>query len=373
MAAELSFQDLYFEENKDKLKVYFLKYFYFEIPNSELQKISEFTVKDSTISFETTQNKAERLFNRLISQYIESELKTLKGTKAVYIYKPPVVGSLRFGLVDRDTNLIEVRPITGCNLNCIYCSVGEGIESDKIDYVVSKDLLISEFKKLAEKKTNIEAHIGPQGEPLMYAHLAELIKGLKAVDNVNVISIDTNGVLLTPEIIDKLADAGLTRVNLSMNALDPELAKKLAGTGYKMDLIIAPVMLSGINEQEMPKIIEFAKSIRAKVGIQNFLEYSGGRNPVKQIEWPDFYSKLKKWELDYGVKLILTKEDFGISKQKTLEKPFKKNQTIEAEIIYDEYAGAKSRLIKIPFTKIRGRARVKITRDKDNVYFGIVL
>ena len=386
MGAELEFQDLSFEARNNAVRAYFMRYFYFEVNNTELEKIARFSIEKHKISFETTQAKAERQFKRLISAKMP-DLRTLKGNSAVYVHQLPIIGSLRFGLVDRDSNIIEVRPITGCNLNCIYCSIDEGMGSCKTDYVVDKDLLVSEFRKLAKNKTDAEAHIGPQGEPLMYSHLIGLIKDLSETPNVKTISIDTNGVLLTPEIIDQLAEAGLTRINLSINAIDRELAKKIAGCNYsiekvmetakhiaeKLELLIAPVFLPGINDNEIPKIIEFAKSVNARLGIQNFLEYKGGRNPVKQLGWDDFYRKIQEWEEKYGVKLRLTKEDFSIVSQKTLEKPFRKGQVIDAEIIYDEYAAAKDRLIKIKPTKQKGKARIKITRDKHNVFFGTIV
>jgi len=152
MGAVLGFRDLVFEDKEDFIRVYFLKYFYFDMPKQELEKIADFSIDKNKIMFDTIQIKAERQFNRLISKHIDNDLKTIKGTRAKYIYKPPIIGSLRFGLVDRDTNCIEIRPVTGCNLNCIYCSIDEGIESNRTDYIIDKNLLVSEFKKLIENK-----------------------------------------------------------------------------------------------------------------------------------------------------------------------------------------------------------------------------
>ena len=383
----MEFKDIVFEDRQDVIRAYFLRYFYFDIQKKKLNKIAKFSINKSKITFNTTQTKAERQFQRLISKRVLEDLKTLKGNKATYICQPPIIGSLRFGLVDRDTNCIEIRPITGCNLNCIYCSINEGIESSKADYIVAKDVIVSEFKKLIENKKEVEAHIGPQGEPLMYAPLIELIREISQIDKVKTISIDTNGLLLTKDLVDRLAEAGLTRINLSINALNPKLAKKIAGCNYnierildiakyissKIELLIAPVLLPGINEQEMTKIIEFAKSANAAIGIQNFLEYKGGRNPVKQLSWQDFYNKLEQWAEKYKIKLNLCREDFNICEQKTLEKPFRKGQAIDAEIISDEYARSKGRLIKIPGTSKRGKIKLKITRDKHNIFFGYIL
>jgi hypothetical protein len=387
MGAVLEFNDISFAEDKGKIRVYFLRNFYFDIDASELNEIAKFSIKSANaIEFEAAQAKAERQFQRLLAKHIENSLKSLKGNRAFYIRQPPILGSLRFGLLDRDTNLIEVRPITGCNLNCIYCSIDEGIESEKIDYVADKDLLVSEFRALVKNKKDVEAHIGPQGEPLMYSKLTELIADLSKIPNVKTISMDTNGVMLTKEMVDRLKEAGLTRINLSLNSLDPELAKKIAGCSYnvkrvietaeyiakKMDLLIAPVYVPGINDSEIPKLIELAKKLNAKIGIQNFLEYKGGRNPVKQKPWEEFYEMLKTLEKEHNAKLILSAEDFGINEQKTLEKPLRKDDVVRADVIYSEYAAAKGRLIKIKPAG-RPKVKVKITRDKHNIYFGSVI
>ena len=185
--AELIFNDLGFEEKKDTIRVSFLKLFYFDLNKSELPD-KNFIVGKNKITFKTiSQQKAERKFNNLLLKNFENLKNKLNSKKTIYIHKNsgiPLIGSLEFGLVDRNTNLIEIRPITSCNLNCIFCSV----DQDKriIDFVVEKDYLVDEFKKLVEFKqcSNIEAHIGTQGEPLLYEPLAELAKDLRKIEQV---------------------------------------------------------------------------------------------------------------------------------------------------------------------------------------------
>ena len=41
----------------------------------------------------------------------------------------PLIGCIAFGLIDRGTNLIQIRPFTGCPLSCIFCSVDAGPRS----------------------------------------------------------------------------------------------------------------------------------------------------------------------------------------------------------------------------------------------------
>jgi hypothetical protein len=393
--AELNFEDLSFEEEKDKIKVLFLKLFYFHINKQDLDKIGNFEIKKHIIEFKNiAQKRAERKFHQLLEKGFKELKNTLNNKPTIYIHKNsnmPLMGNVSFGLVDRGTNIIEIKPITSCNLSCIYCSVDEGRRP--VDFVIEKDYLVDELKKLVKVKNidNIEAHIASQGEPLLYAPLADLINDISGIKKVKTISIDTNGNLLTKEKADRLIKAGLTRFNFSINALDDKLANKIAGAYYdtkkikeictyissKVDLIITPVMIPGINDKEMPKIIEFAKKLGADIGIQNFLSYKFGKNPVKPITYDEFYAKLKQWQDKYGIKLIKSIEDFNIVEAESPKKPFKKGEIIEAEIVcpgrlkYEKIAVAKERTISIPnCQKDKGKIKLKITRTKHNIFIG---
>jgi len=396
--AKLEFEDLSFEQNKDSIRVIFLNLFYFDVKNSDLNKIADFIVEKNSIDFKKIDEKrAGRKFNLILEKGFSNLKNKLTSKKAVYIHKNsgiPLIGNGAFGLVDRNTNIIEVKPITSCNLGCIYCSVDQNKRI--VDFVIEKGYLIEEFKKLVEFKqvSNIEAHIASQGEPLLYAPIVDLVKDIAEIKQVKTISIDTNGVLLTKEFIDKLVEAGLTRFNLSINALEPALAKKIADSRFydikkikeiaeyiskKCSLIIAPVLMRGVNDEEMPKIIEFAKSINADMGIQNFLPYKFGLNPVKPMPFENFYKKLEEWQDKYKVKLIKSVDDFNIKETKQLPKPFRKDEIVEAEIVCpgrlpgEKIAVAKQRSISIPnCIKEKGKVRIKITRAKHNIFIGAV-
>ncbi len=395
----LEFRDIGFEEREDSVRVKFLKIFYFDIPKAELDKISEFDVEDHAIIFiGAKQNKAEIRFNHLLSIGFSQLKNRITGKDAVYVHRNsgiPLIGTNYFGLVDRDTNIIELKPITSCNIECIYCSVAQ--EKRAVDFVVEKDYLVEEFRKLVKLKNcdEIEAHIGGQGEPLLYGDILGLIKGLSNIPEVKTISVDTNGTLLSEKLIDELVEAGLTRMNLSINAMDPELAKKMSGFPYdierikkmagyiasKIDLIIAPVLVPGINEQEIPKIIQFAKKIKDKdvwLGIQNYLEYRFGRRPAKQMDWDDFFALLKKWEKEFDI--CLTKMPFTFLKTSKLEKPFKRREIVKADIVCrgrfrnEMIAAAQDRAIAVPQChKKKGKVNLKITRSKDNIFSGVVV
>src|SRR3989339_165420 len=358
--AELTFKDLSFEKEKDKVKVNFLKIFYAYIGNKSLEKIAPFEVNKNSITFKNaSENNARRKFEFLLANTFKNLKNRLNNKSAYYVHQSsgiPLLGTNYFGLVDRGSNVIEVKPITSCNISCIFCSVDEGPKSRrKVDFVVEKDYLVDEFKKIVEfkKSKNIDAHINAQGEPTLYADMVELVRDIMSIPGVKTSSIDTNGLLLTKQYVDELAEAGLTRMNLSIHAMDPQKANHLAGYPYnlakvleiaryipqtKMDLIIVPVWMPGYNDEELPKLAKFAVEIGAgkncpPIGIQNMMHYRFGRNPVKEAPLEQFYAKMRALEKEHGIKLIFDKHAFNVEELPEYKKPFKKGQIVECEIV----------------------------------------
>ncbi|MFH1182364.1 MAG: radical SAM protein, partial [Candidatus Woesearchaeota archaeon] len=302
--SEITFEDIKFEEQSGKVIVRLLKIFSTTLNNADLEKIGAFAVKDGELIFDNVSEKsALNKLLMLLQKAFEHLRNDVTGHSAVYIHRNsgiPLLGSAAFGIVDRNSSMIEVKPITGCNMNCIFCSVDEGLSSKKTnDFVVEEAYLVEECSKIvAFKKVACQIVINTHGESLLYSRVAELVKDLKAIPNVTDVSLITNGTLLTRELIDRLASAGLGSLNISVNAITPEKAKILQGTALydakkvqemaeyaakKVKVILAPVFVQGYNEGELKKIALFAKKIGAKTGIQNFLRYSGGRNPAQQL------------------------------------------------------------------------------------------
>ena len=308
----------------------------------------------------------------------------------------PLIGHNAFGIIDRGTNLLQIRPITGCNLNCIFCSVDEGISKTRVtDYIVDIDYIVEKFEEIVEYKKDcksIEAHIDGQGEPFLYPWIEDLIKRLASI--ADVVSIQTNGTVITKEMIHRL-EGYLDRINLSLHSMDENRARLLVGkknydlnyvleiakeiASSQIDLLIAPVWVPGYNDDDISKIIEFGKKIGAgkkwkPFGIQKFVKYRFGRIPrnVKRMDFKTFFKRLAS--IDES--LILTPADFGIHKCNPLPKKFRVGEKLKAKIemegrIKNEMiAIARDRIIQIINTnkKIGEYANIKITRNKDNIY-----
>ena len=183
--ATLTFQSLDFWEEQEKVRVNLSKRFYLELEKQELERIAPCAVQQKSLEFSCSQERAERRFNALLAARMPQLRSILTKNQAVYIHRNggiPLIGSLSFGLIHRGTSIIEVKPQTTCNLDCVYCSVNEGLSSNQTDFLVERDYLLQEFDRLADfLGVPVEAHIGVQGEPLFYHEFVELVADLSAM------------------------------------------------------------------------------------------------------------------------------------------------------------------------------------------------
>lgn len=368
-----------------------------------------FVIRD-TIEVRVPKN----FYAQLRRKYSDEEIVSLQEPKVlrhhhtkrelVYVTKEaglPLVGHTAFGLIDRGTNLIQVRPVSGCNLNCIFCSVDEGVsKSRRTDYIVDTDYLVEEFAKLAALKGNdVEAHIDGQGEPFIYPYMVELCEKLRKIPQVKVISSQTNGMLLDADKIRTL-EGLMDRINLSLSSLDPRRSRMLAGTNLydvehvkgvaraiaasKIDLLLAPVWVPGFNDGDISGLIEFGREIGAgkrwpALGIQNYVRYQFGKKVKgRPMKFSEFFQRLEAYEIRYGIKLKLTPADFQIHKAPGLPRVFKKGERLRLELIApgrvhgEMLAAARGRVIGVLTDHPVGTfVNAEITRTTDNVYVAV--
>ncbi|RLF11349.1 MAG: radical SAM protein [Thermoprotei archaeon] len=317
----------------------------------------------------------------------------------------PLLGCIAFGVIDRGTNLLQVRPTTLCPLSCIFCSVDSGPKTSRrqAEFLVDLNYLLETFKEVVKVKGahNIEAHIDTVGDPLTYPHIVDLVQGLADTQGVEVVSMQTHGALLTERTVEELEEAGLSRVNLSIDALDEELARKLSDTpsydieritwiaeyiakSTNIDLLISPVWVPSLNDGEIPKIIEFALKIGAgkrwpPLGIQKMEVHKYGRKPkgVKAMTWYRFYRSLKELEARFKVKLILSPRDFGIHKRVKVPSPFRRFEKVRVRVVGpgwlkgEKLGVAKGRtltLVDADQVKIGSTVSVTVIGVKDGLY-----
>ena len=272
----------------------------------------------------------------------------------------PLMGVDFLGVIDRGTNVIEIKPLTLCNLQCKYCFVSSGKYSN--NFVVDSNYLIEKVLDIIEIKGdyNLEIHLSPYGEILLYKELKNLLKKLSDIKGISIISMQTNGLLLSKQIIDVMSNSNLTRINISLNSLKEETDRYLCNCNQydvdklikniytlmnsNIDVLIAPVWFPGENDKDIEEIIEFVLDVRnegysmsqLQIGIQKYLIYKTGRT-LKKVQpktWKFFYSYLSKLEKKFKIKLKLGPNDFGIHKRKKVSTlNLQKKDLIKIEIV----------------------------------------
>jgi len=280
----------------------------------------------------------------------------------IYVNKEsgiPLYGIDYIGIIDRGTNVIELKPLTLCNLKCKYCFVSAGAYTN--NFIVEPGYLIEKLDPIIEKKgrNNIEIHLAPYGEILLYPKLIEFIEDLWKINGIETISMQSNGTLLNQKIIKKFEEIGLTRINISLNTLNKEKANYLCDSNFdvdtllknvdlllnsKINILIAPVWFPGENDDDIEDIIKFIIHIRnqgyseqkIQIGIQKYLIYKTGRKlkKIRPKSWGFFYKQLSRLEKKYRIKLKLGPRDFNIHKRENIASlDVKKNELINLTII----------------------------------------
>ena len=130
-------------------------------------------------------------------------------------------------MIDKLNRKIEYMRISvtdRCNLRCVYCMPEEGIENISHEEILSYDEIIRICKCIANlgiKKIKITG-----GEPLVRKDIIDLIKEIKEINGIDEVTITTNGVLLY-EMADKLYEAGIDAINISLDTLNRDKFLKI--------------------------------------------------------------------------------------------------------------------------------------------------
>lgn len=366
----LKFDDLSFLEIKNDgkyvLRVTLYKFFYKEFDSETIvEEFGKYSVHEGKISFEgIDQERAEKKFMQSFRKYKKDLKYSLNGNKAIFVDEDlelPLIGLNFIGIVDKGSQMIEVKPITNCNADCVFCSVNEGCSSKKnVDFVVDKDYLVSGLNDLFSFKdyNEMSVWLNPHGEPTLYTKLSELCDDLLKDEHVKDISIITNGILMDKNAVDslrKVSDSNKKKIRIALSVSGLDENKKIMGSNYPLDAVlknmeyisvnlpmtITPVLLDGINESDVKKIVEMSKPLskksmnaigeEVKVIIQRFSANKRGRNPIKETSWDKFTEKMRDWEKETGVRLLL---EWGkISETKQLPLICKKGENLKVKII----------------------------------------
>lgn len=219
----------------------------------------------------------------------------------------------RFG---RAHTYLRISVTDRCNLRCLYCMPEEGVKFMEQDRLLGYGDILE--AAAAAARFGIRKFRITGGEPLVRPGLEELVAGLASLPGVEDISMTTNGLLLAQQA-RKLKEAGLRRVNISLDTLDAarfrfiarrgDLNKVLEGAEAAATAGLAPiklncVLLKGVNEDEIGTFLELSRRQPLHV---RFIEYM----PIGHDDegWRNHYLPLSRvleeaGKLGYGLSRI---------------------------------------------------------------------
>ena len=140
-----------------------------------------------------------------------------------------------YDLYNRHINYLRISVTDRCNFRCTYCMPAEGVPLKNHEDILSFDEIVDVVRVGAKQGINKIRITG--GEPLVRKDLPQLIKMISEIEGIEDIGMTTNGVLL-PKYAKELEAAGLGRVNISLDTLNPVKFKKITRLGDLTDVVV---------------------------------------------------------------------------------------------------------------------------------------
>ncbi len=186
-------------------------------------------------------------------------------------------------------NNLRISVTDRCNLRCTYCMDEDVVFMDRSELLTFEEIarFVHIVVPLGIDKIRLTG-----GEPLMRRDLPHLVRMLSQIDGIRDVGLTTNGILLADQA-QALYDAGLRRINISLDTLDPErfrqltrrdgLEKVIAGilaarrAGFDPVKVNA-VSIRGLTEHDVVPLARFAREHRLEM---RFIEYM----PIGADQW----------------------------------------------------------------------------------------
>jgi cyclic pyranopterin phosphate synthase len=135
----------------------------------------------------------------------------------------------RFG---RNIHYLRISLTDHCNLRCIYCMPEDQTFRPNAELMQDDEILtlVRLFATLGFDKIRLTG-----GEPTVRAHVVDIVRGIAQTPGIKSLSMTTNGIMLK-KLAAPLKEAGLQRVNVSIDTLDPDKFKRLTRWGKLTDI-----------------------------------------------------------------------------------------------------------------------------------------
>ncbi|MDO5413906.1 MAG: GTP 3',8-cyclase MoaA [Bacillota bacterium] len=188
----------------------------------------------------------------------------------------------------RDINYIRISVTELCNLRCRYCMPEEGVPKRNHDEMMTAEETLKAAKAAVALGINKIRITG--GEPLVKRGIVRLCREIAEIDGVEELCITTNGTLLK-EFAVPLKEAGVDRLNISIDTLDPEKFSYITRLGQLQDVMdgidaafdagfdkikLNVVLMGGFNDDEIEAFVDLTRDRDLEVRFIELMPIGGG-------------------------------------------------------------------------------------------------
>jgi cyclic pyranopterin phosphate synthase len=186
----------------------------------------------------------------------------------------------------REIRYLRLSVTDRCNYRCAYCMPPEGVNWLEPSTILTDEEIIRVLSVLGREGVSKVRLTG--GEPLIRPGFVELVRKIRGLDSIEDLSMTTNGSLLA-RYAGELKTAGLNRVNISLDTVDPERFRTLTSGGDVLDVLagieaairvglspvkINVVLTAAVDEADLSF---FQKLVREQPVAVRFIEYMPSR------------------------------------------------------------------------------------------------
>lgn len=206
----------------------------------------------------------------------------------------------------RSISYLRISITDHCNLRCVYCMPEDMTFRPNAELMQDDEILFFArlFASLGFNKIRLTG-----GEPTVRANIVDLVQGISDTPGIRSISITTNGILLA-QLASPLAKAGLDRVNISLDTLDPEKFHRLTRWGKLEDvwagvraaeqaglspIKINAVVVRGYNERDILEVARLTMQHPWQVRFIEMMPFAGATEfQLNQIvDWQEMHQQIE--------------------------------------------------------------------------------
>lgn len=197
----------------------------------------------------------------------------------------------------REIDYLRISITDRCNFNCIYCkNKFEPVSGDRVMTPDEIETAVHVMARLGIKHVRITG-----GEPLLRDDIADIIKKIRSIKEIETIGLTTNGYYLSDKA-ESIFREGLNNINVSLDSLSEENFRKI--TGGDLNMVIQGLMRASLISQSpikintvitkyiAPEIVDFLNFARENGFILRFIELM----PVEGINFSDLYLPVSSLE-----------------------------------------------------------------------------